>query len=151
MPRSVLDALRGRDVTLVVSGNFAGGPIVIYGGDVLPREKGRVFYPLSDLAELYAETGGESLPEASAQGRVNPVTGGTVHVVDAPARGAGHASAEPETAAPDAAVKAAVPQARPATDAAAPAAAPAAPALALLLAACAAAAVAGLAWKRKQP
>lgn len=56
MPRSVLDALRGRDVTLVVSGNFAGGPIVIYGGDVLPREKGRVFYPLSDLAELYAET-----------------------------------------------------------------------------------------------
>ena len=117
---------------------------MIYGGDVLPREKGRVFYPLSDHAELYAETGGESLPEASAQGRVNPVTGGTVHVVDAPA-------AAPETAAPDAAVKAAVPQARPAPDAAAPAAAPAAPALALLLAACAAAAVAGLAWKRKQP
>ena len=39
----------------------------------------------------------------------------------------------------------------PVVQAVVPAAAPAAPALALLLAACAAAAVAGLAWKRKQP
>lgn len=97
MPESVMDTLRKNpDITIVIDWN-GGEPITIPAGKAQPKEQGRIYWPLSLLAELYKgikfvetpignktnpETGGPGYIEY-ADGKQIPVTGG-VKQMDAP-------------------------------------------------------------------
>ena len=92
MPWSVMDALRENSgVNLVISWN--GETITIPEGKAQKNESGRIYWPLSKLAELYAgiaestvlNPAAETNPETGGPGKYIPVTGGVLYEVTAPA------------------------------------------------------------------
>lgn len=82
MPESVMDALRkNEDVSLVITWN--GKTITIPAGKAQKNEPGRIYWPLSKLAELYADITEDTVlkqlpqnPETGGPGKFIPVTGG---------------------------------------------------------------------------
>ena len=71
---SVMEALREKgDVAIVIKWD-GGEDIVIPAGAALPREKGRIFWPLSLLSEMYKES------VLVTEDGVNPTTGGTLYI-----------------------------------------------------------------------
>lgn len=86
VPSSLLNAVFGKDATLQISWK-GGDDIVIYGkSPIRPADK-RIYYPLSVLAELYAQdaideifaTAEESLPE-TLSGTASPASAGGSYV-----------------------------------------------------------------------
>ncbi|MPM94005.1 hypothetical protein SDC9_141147 [bioreactor metagenome] len=78
MPYTVMDALRKNGVTLVVDWSN-GNTITIPVGKAQQNESGRIYWPLSKLAELYDDV---MFVETTnpAQANVNPETGGVGYV-----------------------------------------------------------------------
>ncbi|WP_308754679.1 hypothetical protein [uncultured Anaerotruncus sp.] len=74
VPGSVLRALEGRDVTLVIS--YKGRELAIYGGNMPPIPDNKVYYTFDDLFDLFADydVTVSEIPEAKPGS--NPVTGG---------------------------------------------------------------------------
>lgn len=92
MPWSVMDALRENSgVNLVITWN--GKTITIPANMAQKNESGRIYWPLSKLAELYAgiaestvlNPAAETNPETGGPGKYIPVTGGVLYEVTAPA------------------------------------------------------------------
>ena len=74
MPTTVLDALKGKDVTLKVA--FKKGTVEIYGKDIGTIPRNQAYYSYAQLKELFGE-GGSSSDSDSASKPSNPTTGGT--------------------------------------------------------------------------
>lgn len=84
MPWYVMDALRDNpDVSLVITWN-GGNIITIPVGKAQPKDTGRIYWPLSLLAELY-KPGAVTDPVTPEQpNKDNPATGGTTIEITAP-------------------------------------------------------------------
>lgn len=92
MPATIIKSILGRDITLVISWT-GGSAITIYGTTAKAPEATRIYYPLSLLAELYADSqpgeiepigGTVEVKRYDDEGKAIPVTGG-VWTVSAPA------------------------------------------------------------------
>ena len=74
VPGSVLRALEGRDVTLVIS--YKGRELAIYGKNMPSIPDNKVYYTFDDLFDLFADYDATVLEIPEAKPGSNPVTGG---------------------------------------------------------------------------
>ncbi len=65
VPVTLLKSLKGKDVTLVITGNSTD-PITIHGSQVQPIEQNRIYYPIKELAKLYQQVVSSQAPSVPA-------------------------------------------------------------------------------------
>ena len=78
VPFDVLDALRGKDVTLVITSRTTPD-IVIHGEDVLSTD-GVLYYSMKELYNLYKDLAAQEEEAPAGSSTINPETGGILEV-----------------------------------------------------------------------